>query len=56
MALDDLEGAWRVWTLLEATGWRWPPDVLMRQPEALMDDLLNISFVSRRVKDSLEGK
>ncbi|MFH1555139.1 MAG: hypothetical protein ABII76_09790 [Pseudomonadota bacterium] len=50
MHLHDLETSWRVWTWLEATGWKWPPSVLLEQPEALLDDLLAISSTDAAVK------
>jgi hypothetical protein len=48
--LSDLEAGWRVWTLLEATGWRWPPSVLLEQPDALLADVLTIAAVAQRMK------
>lgn len=52
--LHDPEGSYQVFTWLEATDWRWPPDVLLRQPEALMEDLVQISWLARRVEKHVE--
>lgn len=40
---------------MEATGWRWPPDVLLRQPEALMEDLMAIAGMSARIEEQIEN-
>lgn len=42
--------AWQVWSWLEATNWRWPPDVLLRQPEALMEDIATIAWFNGQVE------
>jgi len=52
----DVETAWKVWLLLEATGWKWPPDVLLRQDEALMDDIKSISMVAHEIEEQERGK
>lgn len=54
--ITDLEPAWRVWTLLEATGWRWPPSVLLEQPDALLSDVLAIAATAQRVKEQKGNK
>ena len=48
----DLESAWRVWTLQEATGWQFLPCAggLIDQDEALLMDVLMIAAVNERVK------
>ena len=56
MPFHDVETAWRVWLLLEATGWKWPPDVLLRQDEALMDDIMSISMVAHEIEEQERGK
>jgi len=40
---------------MEATGWRWPPDVLLHQSEALMEDLMTIAGMSEEVKEQVEN-
>ena len=40
---------------MEATGWRWPPDVVLRQPEALMADLMTIAGMSGEIKEQVEN-
>mgnify|MGYP001569849300 CR=1 FL=1 len=50
MELHDLETAWRVWTLLEATGWRWPPSELLEQPDALLADVLTIAAAAQQIE------
>jgi len=52
----DLEPAWHMWTRLEATGWRWPPSVLLEQPEPLFSDVLAIAATAQRVKEQKAGK
>jgi hypothetical protein len=47
---NDLELSWRIWQWLEITGWRWPPTVLLDQPDWLMDDLLTISAMNGKVR------
>ena len=54
--LHDLEGSWLMWTLLEAIEWRWSPDILKKQDEALMIDLATISWFNRRLKDQIDQK
>ena len=43
LELHDLETSWRVWQLMEATGWHYPPSVLMNEPHWLLEDLLTIT-------------
>lgn len=40
---------------MEATGWRWPPDVLLRQSEVLMEDLMTIAGMSVEIKEQVEN-
>lgn len=49
----DLELAQTVYGWLDATEWRWPPDVLLRQPAALMHDLATIVWLKRLIKIDL---
>jgi len=55
--LHDLERAWRSWTLGEALGWQALPLAggYLEQPEALMEDMLVIAAISRRVKERIGG-
>jgi hypothetical protein len=48
--LHDPELAWRLWTTLDAIDWRWPPDVILRQPEWIMDDILTVANLAGRVR------
>lgn len=54
MELADPERAKRIWILLEATDWKWPPDVLERQDDALMDDIIKIAGAAQIVRKQLE--
>lgn len=38
----DFDRAWRIFPLMEATQWRWPPSVIEHEAEALLEDLLKI--------------
>lgn len=49
LPLHDEATAYRVWSLLEAVEWRWPPDVLLRQDEALMEDIAAIAWLNGQV-------
>jgi len=53
--LNNLDLAWLVWTLMEATGWKHLPLAggLLDQPEALMDDLLTLSWLSGIVREQV---
>ena len=53
--LNDLERSWKVWTFLEATGWRFLPfpGGLLDQPDWLLRDLMTIAAVSERVRKEL---
>lgn len=54
--LHDEALAWRVWGWLEAVDWKWPPDVLLRQPEALMEDISVLAHLSRQVERLLKDR
>jgi len=56
--LGDLESAWKTFTLMEATGWRFLPQAggLLDQDEALLLDVLTIASLNQRVKDRLRGR
>jgi hypothetical protein len=55
--LNDLELGWRAWTLGEALGWQMLPFAggYLEQPEALMEDILTIAALSRRVKEHVNA-
>lgn len=52
MWLNDLERSWKIWTLLEATGWKFLPYAggVMEQPDWLLSDLMTIAAISERVR------
>lgn len=52
--MHDEALAWRVWTWLEATDWKWPPSVLLQQPEALMEDISTLAWLSQSVERALK--
>jgi len=56
--LHDIETAWRAWTLGEAFGWQMLPITggYLEQPEALIEDILVVSAISKRVKEKFGGK
>lgn len=49
------EISWRVWNMEESLGWALPPDVILRQPDWLMEDLATISWRNGKVKEMLEA-
>ncbi len=51
----DLEQAWEVWRILNWIDWRWPPNVILEQPWALMEDIAQLQWYSTLVKDSRTG-
>ena len=55
--LGDLETAYRTWTLMEATGWKYLPCAggLIDQDEALLMDVLTIAALSERVRKAQRG-
>ena len=53
--LNDLETSWRVWQLMEATGWHFPPSVVMAEPHWLLEDLLTISSQRAAVEKLMGG-
>jgi len=53
--LIDKEGAFQLWQLLEATGWAWPPDVLLRQDEAVMLDLMVLSGMAHKIGKMIDN-
>jgi len=55
LPFHDFETAWTVWIMLEATGWKWPPDVLLRQDGALMSDIMSISMVAHQIEEQERG-
>lgn len=50
---NDLEAAWEIWRMLRWIDWRWPPDVLLNQPWALMEDIATLEWYSGVVKDTM---
>lgn len=42
-----------MWLKLQAIDWRWPPDVIMRQDDRLMEDIATIDAEYRKVKNAL---
>jgi hypothetical protein len=49
VTFHDLDLAFPLWRLLRGFDYQFPPDVLLRQDEAIMDDLLGIEDAYRRV-------
>lgn len=39
--------------MLRWIDWRWPPDVLLNQPWALMEDIATLEWYSGVVKDTM---
>jgi hypothetical protein len=54
--LNYPEQSFRLLQLLEITGWRWPPDVLLRQPEAIMTDLLALAGLNGKIEIMLNRR
>lgn len=50
--LLDAERAWRVWTLLQVSDWRYPQDI--DHDADLLHDVLEISGASRLVERMIE--
>jgi len=48
--LADEPRSWRVWQLMEATGWRFLPSQLMAEPEWLMNDLLTLAVLHGKIE------
>jgi hypothetical protein len=49
----DFERAWGVFVLEEAIEWKWPLDVVARQDDALMEDVLKIRGLVFKVNKEL---
>jgi hypothetical protein len=45
-----LNELWAVFLRMEQTSWQWPPDVLLRQDDALMKGLLLLRGLSEQVR------
>jgi hypothetical protein len=56
LRLHEPEVSFRLFQLLHITGWRWPPDVLLRQPEAVMSDILALAGASAIIETMLNRK
>lgn len=41
--------------LLDALEWKYPPSVIMEQSEAVLDDLMIISWRKKRMETLLDG-
>jgi hypothetical protein len=50
------EQSFRLLQLPEITGWRWPPDVLLRQPEAIVTDLLALAGLNGKIEIMLSQR
>lgn len=50
LILNDPELAKRAFTLMEATGWRLPLDVLFKQDDAVMMDLLALASEAAKIR------
>jgi hypothetical protein len=48
--LNQPELSWRLWMTMVALDWRWPIDVVLRQPEDLMNDVTLIEMLARRLR------
>jgi hypothetical protein len=53
---DDIAFTKELWTMMEATDWRWPPDVLLRQDDRILHNLLTFSAEAARIRKSLADK
>lgn len=45
-----------MWTRGEAFGWAWPPNVIERQDDELMNDLIQIAGASSLVREMLKNE
>jgi hypothetical protein len=52
-----VDKAWRAWSMMSATDWKHLPEGggLLDQSEALMNDVLSIEFMHRRLRAQAEG-
>lgn len=54
--LADYEQSYRIWLLMEATGWRFLPSQLMAEPEWLLNDLLTIASTHGKIDKMVNRK
>lgn len=52
---EEFEEAWTLWTLLEGIGWKYPPSVLLDQPQHLMESLATITWLSNKIEAKVRG-
>ena len=45
--LHDEESAMKIWQILEAVQWRWTIKEVLEQPNAILEDVLQIAGISR---------
>jgi len=43
LQLNNYDLSWRIFTWMEATGWKFLPTDLLEQPEWLMEDLFTLA-------------
>lgn len=53
LVFNDMEKAFAVWKILRWTEWRWPPDVVLRQESDLLEDIAQLQWYYKLMKDSL---
>jgi hypothetical protein len=52
---SDVDVAWAIYLLEEATGWVWPPSVIAQQEEVLIHNLIEIRNFMDRMKQKSNG-
>ena len=50
LPFQDEETAWRIFTILEMVEYRWTITDILKQPESLLDDVLQIIELSEEIK------
>ncbi|MFA5836173.1 MAG: hypothetical protein WC837_04370 [Bellilinea sp.] len=50
--LNNPDLSWRVFTWMEATGWKHLPSALMDEPDWLMDDLFTLASELEVIKNA----
>lgn len=56
LILVDVDNSYRLWQLMEATGWRFLPSQLMNEPEWLMNDLLTIAGAAGKIEKMVNSQ
>lgn len=51
---DTLDLINRLFTISEAIEWKWPPDVIMRQDEQILDALVEMKSEAIKTRDALK--